>query len=81
MADTLEKIQKASSDLPRAASTLRRHLATLSEVLTASRRTAEAWITDAEKLPYPDGLAEEAQRTRVRHQFPILAIDRQAGFI
>lgn len=62
MADTLEKIQKASSDLPTAASTLRRHLATLSEVLTTSRRTAEAWITDAEKLPYPDGLAEEAQR-------------------
>lgn len=58
----LEKIQKASSDLPMAASTLRRHLATFSEVLATSKRSAEAWITDAEKLPYPDGLAEEAQR-------------------
>ena len=45
-----------------AASTVRRHLAAFAEVLTTSRRTAEAWITDAEKLPYPDGLAEEAQR-------------------
>lgn len=45
-----------------AASTLRRHLATFSAELATSRRTAEAWLTDAENLPYPDGLAEEAQR-------------------
>lgn len=51
-----------TSDLPMAASMLRLHLATLTEVVTASRQTAEAWITDAEKLPHPDGLADWAQR-------------------